>query len=135
MDLNFIIIFHLRMTQQHSNYLRLKQTIEEIEDSNYNQRSVEWYKQHYTILQLYRFMFSDFNNIDMEITNSEFRHTASLTENLLKRLMVDFEKHKWFGLYDYVKLNRSLLLLANYSIQFYKEDDELSSLLSNLKVC
>jgi hypothetical protein len=80
-------------------------------------------------------MFSDFNNIDMEITNSEFRHTASLTENLLKRLMVDFEKHRWFGLYDYVKLNRSLLLLANYSIQFYKEDDELSSLLSNLKVC
>ena len=52
MDLELEMFFHLRMTQQHTNYLRLKQTIKEIEDSDYNQKSIEWYKQHYTILQL-----------------------------------------------------------------------------------
>ena len=135
MDLELFIFFHLRMSQQHTNYLRLKQTIKEVEDSGYNQRSVEWYRQHYTILQSYRDAFSNLNHIDLEIKDTEFRETSSLSENLLKRLMFDFEHHGWFGLYDYIKLNRLLVFLTDYSMKFYKDDDELSLLLKNLKVC
>jgi len=122
------------MEKKQSIYRLINKTIKEVEDLGYNQKSVEWYRDHYTILKRYRLIFDNFNNIDIEITNIEFRKTASLLENLIKRLMNDFEKHGWFGLYDYIKLNRSLLFLTDYSLQFYKEH-ELSSLLKNLKVC
>lgn len=122
------------MDKKQSIYKLINKTIKEVEDSGYNEKSVEWYRDHYTILKRYRLVFHNFNNIDIEITNIEFRKTASLLENLIKRLMIDFEKHGWFGLYDYIKLNRSLLFLTDYSLQFYKEH-ELSSLLKNLKVC
>lgn len=122
------------MERKQSIYTLINKTIKEVEDSGYNEKSVEWYRDHYTILKRYRLVFHNFNNIDIEITNIEFRKTASLLENLIKRLMNDFEKHGWFGLYDYIKLNRSLLFLTDYSLQFYKEH-ELSSLLKNLKVC
>jgi len=122
------------MEKKQSIYKLINKTIKEVEDSGYNEKSVEWYRDHYTILKRYRLVFYNFNNIDIEITNIEFRKTASLLENLIKRLMNDFEKHGWFGLYDYIKLNRSLLFLTDYSLQFYKEH-ELSYLLKNLKVC
>lgn len=134
MDLNLIFIFSFKMERKQSIYTLINKTIKEVEDSGYNEKSVEWYRDHYTILKRYRLVFHNFNNIDIEITNIEFRKTASLLENLIKRLMNDFEKHGWFGLYDYIKLNRSLLFLTDYSLQFYKEH-ELSSLLKNLKVC
>jgi hypothetical protein len=122
------------MEKKQSIYRLINKTIKEVEDLGYNQKSVEWYRDHYTILKRYRLIFDNFNNIDIEITNIEFRKTASLLENLIKRLINDFEKHGWFGLYDYIKLNRSLLFLTDYSLQFHKEH-ELSSLLKNLKVC
>jgi hypothetical protein len=121
------------MEKKQSIYRLVNKTIKEVEDLGYNEKSVEWYRDQYTILQRYRLVFHNFNNIDIEITNIEFRKTASLLEKLIKRLMVDFEKHGWFGLYDYIKLNRSLLFLTDYSLEFYKEH-EISSLLKNLKV-
>ncbi len=126
--------FLFKMEKKQSIYRLINKTIKEVEDLGYNQKSVEWYRDHYTILKRYRLIFDNFNNIDIEITNIEFRKTASLLENLIKRLINDFEKHGWFGLYDYIKLNRSLLFLTDYSLQFHKEH-ELSSLLKNLKVC
>jgi hypothetical protein len=121
------------MDKKQSIYRLVNKTIKEVEGAGYNEKSVEWYRDHYTILKRYRLVFNNFNNIDIEITNIQFRKTASLLENLIKRLMIDFEKHGWFGLYDYIKLNRSLLFLTDYLLQYYK-DYELSSLLKDLKV-
>jgi|UniRef100_A0A6C0LAJ7 hypothetical protein len=121
--------------EKFSRYERLKLFIKEIEDSKYSNRNVEWYDKHYNILEEYRMNFSDFTYIDNEISNKEFRQNASLVENLLKRLMTDYQKHRWFGLYDYVRLNQTLVWLADYTEQYYKKEDNLLlSLFKSLKV-
>ena len=58
-----------------------------------------------------------------------------MSQNLLKRLMTDYQKHRWFGLYDYVRLNQTLVWLADYTEQYYKKEDNLLlSLFKSLKV-
>mgnify|MGYP000268144256 FL=1 len=49
--------------------------------------------------------------------------------------MTDYQKHRWFGLYDYVRLNQTLVWLADYTEQYYKKEDNLLlSLFKSLKV-
>jgi hypothetical protein len=121
--------------EKYSRFERLKLIITEIEDSKYLHRPTEWYDKHYSILEEYRSNFSDFSYVDIEISNKEFRDKASLVENILRLLMNDYHKYRWFGLYDYVRLNQGLIWLAEYVLDLdKKEETNLSSLFENLKV-
>jgi hypothetical protein len=121
--------------EKFSRYERLKLIIKEIEDSNYLNRPTEWYDEHYNILEEYRSNFVDFSYVDMEISSKEFRDKASLVENVLRSLMNDYQKHRWFGLYDYIRLNQALVWLADYALEFRnKEETDLSLMFGNLKV-
>jgi hypothetical protein len=121
--------------EKYSRFKRLTLIIKEIEDSKYLHRPTEWYDKHYSILEEYRCNFSDFSYVDIEISNKEFRDKASLVENILRLLMNDYHKYRWFGLYDYVRLNQGLIWLAEYVLDLdKKEETNLSSLFENLKV-
>ena len=121
--------------EKFSRYERLKLIIKQIEDSKYLHRPTEWYDEHYTILEEYRSNFVDFSYVDIEISTKEFRDKAALVENILRLLMNDYMKYRWFGLYDYVRLNQALVWLADYALEFNKKDEtNLASLFENLKV-
>jgi len=121
--------------EKFSRYERLKLFIKEIEDSKYSNRNVEWYDKHYNILEEYRMNFSNFSYVDSEISNKEFRQKASLVESLLTNLMNDYKKYRWFGLYDYIRLNRNLIWLSDYSLEFYNgEEKDLCALLGKMSV-
>jgi hypothetical protein len=121
--------------EKFSRYERLKTIIKEVEDSGFSNRSTKWYDEHYSILEEYRLNFVDFSYVDIQISNKEFRDKASLVENILRLLMNDYHKYRWFGLYDYVRLNQGLIWLAEYVLDLdKKEETNLSSLFENLKV-
>ena len=49
--------------------------------------------------------------------------------------MNDYMKYRWFGLYDYIRLNQGLVWLADYALEFNKKyETNLSSLFENLKL-
>jgi hypothetical protein len=115
-------------------YDKLKLILEELEIPCVN-KSPEWYDKHYDILTDYRSNFINFNNIDSEIHEVEFRQKANLVEILLTKLMSDYESHRWFGLYDYIRLNNTLVWMAEYSRDHHesKSEKELSKLFDGLK--
>ena len=53
--------------------------------------------------------------------------------------MTDYQKHRWFGLYDYVRLNQTLVWLADYTEQYYKKEDKynqvFASVIHSQQVC
>jgi len=121
--------------EKFSRYERLKTIIKEVEDSGFSNRSTKWYDEHYSILEEYRLNFVDFSYVDIEISSKEFRDKASLVENVLRSLMNDYIKYRWFGLYDYVRLNQALVWLADYALEFRnKEETDLSLMFGNLSV-
>jgi len=121
--------------EKFSRYERLKTIVKEVEDSGYINRSVKWYDEHYSILEEYRLNFVNFSYVDIQISTKEFRDKASLVENLLSSLMNDYQKHRWFGLYDYIRLNQALIWLADYALEFNKkEETDLSLMFGNLTV-
>lgn len=118
---------------KYSRYDLLINTLKEVEDFGMT-RTCDWYDKHYDILKEYRENFSDFSMVDSDITEKEFRQKASLSEIILTKLMSDYESHRWFGLYDYARLNRTLIWMAEYSRDFHKkEETDLSMLFTELK--
>lgn len=121
--------------EKRTRYERLKTIVIEVETSGYTRKNTEWYDSNFNIMEEYRSEFSNFSYVDSEISNKEFRQKASLVESLLTNLMNDYKKYRWFGLYDYIRLNRNLIWLSDYSLEFYNgEENDLCALLGKMSV-
>ena len=117
-----------------SRYERLTETLKDIQE-NKKDRCHSYYDKHYDVLCDYRDNFTNFDSIDHEIQDSEFRKKACIVENLLTKLMKEYESFRWFCLYDYERLNQNLIWMSSFSRDFHinqDNDNELSSLLVNL---
>jgi hypothetical protein len=122
----------IQIEEGQKRYQRIKNVIEELNGRRF-QRPMEWYDIHFDYLSEYSAYFDDFTIIHPEIKDKEFRNKAIITQKIIDRLLKDYSIYRWFGLYDYQRLNENLLWMAEYV--FNEQDDtELCDILDQLKI-
>jgi hypothetical protein len=122
----------IQIEEGQKRYKRIKSVIEELNGRRF-QRPTEWYDLHFDYLSEYSAYFDDFSIIHPEINDKEFRNKAIITQKIIDRLLKDYSIYRWFGLYDYQRLNENLLWMAEYV--FNEEDNtELCEILDRLKI-
>ena len=53
----------------------------------------------------------------LDINDNQPNFSGDVKKNILRILMNDYMKYRWFGLYDYIRLNQGLVWLADYGHQ------------------
>jgi hypothetical protein len=103
-------------------YQRILEITEDLEKSTV--KTIEWYDEHYNLLEYYSENLGRYSDLHPEITDPEFREKCEILEILNDKLLMEYNIHRWFSLYDYLRLNKILIWL----VECDKEEYELSSL-------
>jgi hypothetical protein len=122
-----------KMDDSRDRYMRLHAIVEEIKSGSPT-RTTEWYTEHNHLLAIYERHFYDFKNLHPEIENVEFRAKCEHLSMLIDKLMNDFRNYSWFGLYDYMKFNESLIWVVDYVFEVDDTEDELGAMFDGLTV-
>ena len=90
-------------TQRISNYNRILETIIEITSQGFR-LTEDWMEEHKKLIMVYRDWIPDYNLIDPEIENEDFRKKAYETEVLMRNLVEAIVKTKTFNVKFYLML-------------------------------
>ena len=114
------------MDEPYERYCKIVRIVEDLEKSTV--KPIEYYDEHYNLLEYYQENLGCYSELHPEITDIEFREKCNLLEIINDQLLREYNIHRWFSLYDYLRLNKILLWL----IECDKEEYELSAIFNKL---
>lgn len=115
------------ITDHYDNYLRVLDTILVLESEEH--LGEDWYYEHILLIAKYRDVFRNFNDVNTEIDNIDFRRYANESEDILSHLINEISIDRMFTLDKYLTLNRNL----KYMCEFIYEEDELTEMLRRME--
>lgn len=137
MEIDILTIEDEKMDTPESRYERLHAIVNEIA-SNPMERSDQWYDEHAQLLVRYDQAFGKFDTVNSDIKHPEFRMKCKMLDNLMTKLLTEYNCYRWFSLYDYNRFNQLLIWTADYTFQFRDiitaEGEDLTSLMESMKV-
>jgi len=107
----------------YDNYLRMVETIEELE--NKIRITEDWYEEHKQHILKYREVFPNFQKVNEDLQDSEFRKKANETEIILSNLVNEIHTQGTFNVKLYLILNKHLKTMCEI---IYGEDQLLEML-------
>lgn len=119
----------------HNRYQRLHAIVQEINSSPLV-RTAEWYTEHNDLLHFYDDHFrSGFTDLHPEFTDTKFRANCSILDKLIHKLMGEYERYRWFGIYDYKRFNEIAIEVVDYvHANIDMIEDDLSSMFNGMSV-
>ena len=117
-------------------YMRLHEIVNDLSDGSAT-RTYSWFTEHNHLLHIYDSAFKDFKTLHREIVDPTFRENCRVLDELINKLIKEYDSYYWFSLYDYLRFNKILILVADYVFRQDKEMEEesdLSALFTSLKV-
>ena len=112
----------------HQRYLRLLQIVEDLEKSTV--KTTDWYDQHYNILEHYQENLGDYSDLYPEIKDTEIRTKCNELQRLNDKLLMEYNIHRWFSLYDYLSFNKLILWFIDCEIE--EDEYQLCDLFNSL---
>jgi hypothetical protein len=115
------------METPNQRYQRLHAIVQDI-NSNDLSRRPEWYDEHNHLVLMYQKYFDTFETIHPEITDNAFREKCKLLDILMLKLLKEYNTHRWFSLYDYLRFNQTIIWIVDFmadkvvEIMNYEED-------------
>jgi len=106
-------------------YLRVLRIIEDLEKSTV--KTTDWYDEHYNILEYYQENLGEYSELYPEVKDTEIRSKCNELQKLNDKLLMEYNIHRWFSLYDYLSFNKLIVWFIDYG-----EEYELSDLFNNL---
>jgi hypothetical protein len=106
-------------------YLRVLRIIEDLEKSTV--KTTDWYDEHYNILEYYQENLGEYSELYPEVKDTEIRTKCNELQRLNDKLLMEYNIHRWFSLYDYLSFNKLIVWFIDYG-----EEYELSDLFNNL---
>ena len=110
----------------HENYLRLLNTIKEIESNS--RLTEDWFEEHKHHILKYRDTFPNFRKVNEEMEDAEFRRKADETETILANLIHELQSRKTFTAKTYLLLNKRMKELC----ELIWGEDELLEMLGRM---
>ena len=107
-------------------YVRVLQIIEDLEKSTV--KTTDWYDEHYNILEYYQENLGDYSELYPGIKNQEIRAKCNELQRLNDKLLMEYNIHRWFSLYDYLCFNKLIVWFVDCDT----EEFELCDLFNNL---
>jgi hypothetical protein len=133
MEIDSDTVDYGKMNNGYKRYMRLHAIVEEINSSTLS-RTTEWYAEHAMLLNEYDKHFkSGFSDVHPEIVDEIFRGNCQKMDFLINKLIREFDCYSWFSLYDYLQLNKILIMIID-TAHDVKDDDEFSDMFSGLSV-
>jgi len=119
----------------HNRYQRLHAIVQEINSSPLV-RTAEWYTEHNDLLHFYDDHFrSGFTDLHPEFTDTKFRADCYMLDKLIHKLMGEYERYRWFGIYDYKRFNEIAIEVVDYvHANIDMIEDDLSSMFNGMSV-
>lgn len=114
--------------EKEKNYLRIVNTVEYLKNDGHI--SEDWMEEHKSAILFYREISSDWNMINEDIRDTDFRNAAYKVELLLRVLIKEIKVYKRFNTKLYLELNQKLL----YMISYFDGVDELTNELLKLSM-
>jgi len=136
MDTEVDTVLDVKMEDEgHNRYQRLHAIVQEINSTSLV-RTAEWYAEHNDLLHMYDNHFrSGFSDLNPEITNTQFRANCCMLDKLIHKLMGEYERYRWFGLYDYMQFNKIAIEVVDYIWENADtREDDISSMFSTMSV-
>ena len=120
-------------TQKYSNYCRLLETIQFIE--NGGRITEDWMEHNKHVIHEYHNAFSDgFRELNLEIKDKEFRTLAEQADVLMNSLLTTIQYEKTFKVGHYHLLLQRLQRMAKIVIEYHDEGDELSAFMQTMSL-
>lgn len=114
--------------EKEKNYNRIVTTIMFLKNNGHI--SEDWIEEHKSAILFYRDISCDWNLMNIDIQDKNFRESAYKVEIILRYLTKEIKIKKIFSLNIYLELNEHLLSMINY----FDTIDDLSNELSKLKM-
>lgn len=111
------------------NYIRLIETIEELEDKNFR-LTEDWYERHKKYILKYREVFPNFKFVNKDFEDKEFRILAREVEMIISNLVHEIKVNNSFDLELYLVLNKNIKQLCD----MLNEESELMNMISRLSM-
>jgi len=135
MDIDLNNSDDIKMDTGFKRYTRLHCIIEEIA-SHPLSRTHDWYDEHSLLLHTYQCHFESFVGIHPEITDPDFRKKCAILEELITKLLLQYDTHRWFSLYDYSRFNETMISVCDtvFNQMDDKDENDLSKMFNGLTV-
>ena len=115
-------------------FQNLKNLVHELETGRPT-RNTEWYDKQFDTMVSYRNHFGeDLGLIEPTITNVEFRNKCKLAEYIMQNLETEYNIHRWFALYDYCRLNKTLIWLVEYVYDHFDDELEITKMFGGISL-
>lgn len=111
------------------NYIRLLETIEEIENVNFR-FTEDWYERHKKYILKYREVFPNFKYINQDTNDKRFRALANDCEIIISNLVRNIRINNSFDLEMYLMLVKNFKTL----LEILDEDNNLANMISQLSM-
>lgn len=111
------------------NYIRLLETIEELENVNFR-FTEDWYERHKKYILKYREVFPNFKYINQDTKDKRFRALANDCEIIISNLVRDIKMNNQFDLEMYLMLVKNFKTL----MEILDEDANLAEMIAQLSM-
>ena len=111
--------------EAHERYLRITEIISDLEKSSPAKRPSEWYDTHSDLMKHYAENLGKYSSLHLDEKTPEFRKNCELLDEISSQLLKDYNTHRWFSLYDYLRFNKLIV----WAIEWICAEDELCDLL------
>jgi hypothetical protein len=123
--------------EEYNRYMRLHAIVQELSSGSVA-RSEVWYVEHNHLLHVYDSYFrGGFSGTHPIIEDSRFRENCRKLDILINKLMREFDRYHWFGLYDYLQFNKILIEVIDMTHDYLgeeSEEDTMSKMFDGLTV-
>jgi hypothetical protein len=119
--------------EEYNRYMRLHAIVKDITSGSVT-RTQEWYVEHNHLLHVYdSFCSGGFTATHPLIQDPKFRENCVRLDQLMNKLMREFNLYHWFGLYDYLQFNKILIEVID-TVEEYETDDDMTSMFDNMQI-
>lgn len=111
-------------------YQRITTIVTDLESSSPAKRSSEWYDTHSDLMKYYAENLGKYSDLHPEEKTPEFRKNMELLDEISAQLLKDYNTHRWFSLYDYLRFNKLIVWVVDWICS----EEQLCDLLRVVKV-
>lgn len=107
-----------------NNYQRVTEIVKLLNASP-ARKATEWYDEQSDLMRYYRENLGLYSELHLEIQDPTFRKRMEYLDTLHDKLLMEYNTHRWFSDYDYLRYNETILWIVDW----ITNEDELCELL------
>jgi len=110
--------------EAYNRYDRVTEIVRQLNASP-SRKAMEWYDNHSDLMKYYRENLGLYSELHPEIQDPTFRKKLECLDTLHDKLLMEYNTHRWFSDYDYLRYNETILWIVDW----ITSEDELCDLL------